>query len=837
MSDSEDSGSENPYAHLLPAGLRTTTASKVRAERDRLAPVIFSKWNTLRDIVLRHEATIQNRWTRKSKPKRRATLLQAFPDMPKDHLPDVAAWKKKPQNVIIDEKNEDAYLMPYLNLEDLTKTEPLLIMLNARGRHRPDEFAHSDVAAYHVGLVTQSIDRPFLNEYVLMFRGRTDPDTYGQVYHWDDHEDAFFWMHEARGLVPGDGLNCLRIQAKLYDFLIRCCLDILHDIPPGDMVGPNYPVTDEPPRVSATDNDPEAPTSLAVTKFESAYRPPAHLDLDRLETVVAAQVAKLEDDLWSLREDPESFAQTMLEVKEHRQEMLLDTNGNPHPSLNPLRIQVFWDRVVTSALVDKIVSLGVWQVAFDKVVQLRQAMEEHRDQIDPAKDLPEDLAMAFYHLWAALERMEVGPVAILKTIFPASPPMRSHFVRQPPPNPQTTMIQVVSRPISRTKNEQDLLATMRMLWDDKERFLLTTPVLLDMLDNLTRKDSSVHALLSSHVRDQLGHFALISECLRQLKLFQPWSDTFETKMMEAREQIDKDFADRTRWMGPLSQMALKSDFAQLAVPTDGRFRYPAAKKRTKENVEAMRSAEAALDAFWAAFLASYQDTLNPRLREILVERKPQRTPPWAEMQVPEAQPQGKGAIDPSSLAAPFGGLNVQDEESKSKTAAAPRPPKVKTRGVPDPTKTGVETVTTASGNDAAASAAGENSGDNTAPVLRVDRRALKAFQALFFTPDATRQAGETNWSDFLYAMTKVGFSAEKIYGSVWQFRPRFSIFSADGNEEEGKGASNAVRGKPLQVHEPHPSSKIPFWLGRRLGRRLNRMYGWDRSTFVEAWEA
>ncbi|CRK14738.1 hypothetical protein BN1708_017308, partial [Verticillium longisporum] len=92
-------------------------------------------------------------------------------------------------------------------------------MLNARARNGPDEFAHSDVAAYRTGLVTQSIDRPFLNLYVMMFRGRKTPETYGELYHFDDHEDASDWAFEARGLTPGDGLNCLKIQAKLYEFL------------------------------------------------------------------------------------------------------------------------------------------------------------------------------------------------------------------------------------------------------------------------------------------------------------------------------------------------------------------------------------------------------------------------------------------------------------------------------------------------------------------------------------------------------------------------------------------------------------------------------------------
>ena len=70
--------------------------------------------------------------------------------------------------------------------------------------------------------------------------------------------------------------------------------------------------------------------------------------------------------------------------------------------------------------------------------------------------------------------------------------------------------------------------------------------------------------------------------------------------------------------------------------------------------------------------------------------------------------------------------------------------------------------------------------------------------------------------DFVYAMTSTGiFSAEKLYGSAWQFQ-----------RLDGEGQSS------IMFHEPHPLAKIPFTIARRMGRRLGRAFGWDGATFV-----
>jgi hypothetical protein len=53
----------------------------------------------------------------------------------------------------------------------------------------------------------------------------------------------------------------------------------------------------------------------------------------------------------------------------------------------------------------------------------------------------------------------------------------------------------------------------------------------------------------------------------------------------------------------------------------------------------------------------------------------------------------------------------------------------------------------------------------------VDKRALKVFRTIFFSPSSGALSGEIAWLNFFHALVSTGFAAEKLYESVWQFTP------------------------------------------------------------------
>jgi len=94
------------------------------------------------------------------------------------------------------------------------------------------------------------------------------------------------------------------------------------------------------------------------------------------------------------------------------------------------------------------------------------------------------------------------------------------------------------------------------------------------------------------------------------------------------------------------------------------------------------------------------------------------------------------------------------------------------------------------------------------------------FSTIFFQPSASSHPGEVPWTEFLSAMNTIGFSPEKVYGSVWCFTPR------EGGVIKPK--------QPINFHEPHPEGKLRFEVARNYGRRLTRNYGINGSSFIVA---
>lgn len=286
-------------------------------------------------ILDRHEPTIHKPWAKKTKNQRVQTLLGAWPKMSPFHRPDFAAFKREtPAQRDAGTKFRDAYMWPYINLEDLSKPKTLLLFLQARARKTFDVFAFADADAAHMGYVTKAIVPPFLNEHAMMLTNRKTPSTYGELVSWDDDDDAFEMMTSWKAFHPGHGLVVLEIQARVYRFLVDFCKGILHDILADELTSDKFPIQ-EPVQLAAETVDGFA--SLAVMAAEAPYRSPADMDLARLESLISAKKDAAGDHIWALREDPGYYADALLENKEHCLEMLKDTKGKPHPILLPGR--------------------------------------------------------------------------------------------------------------------------------------------------------------------------------------------------------------------------------------------------------------------------------------------------------------------------------------------------------------------------------------------------------------------------------------------------------------------------------------------------------------------
>jgi len=781
----------------------------VKSDARQRAEHIFKNWRLLNEILERHEATIQKRWKKKTNESRRKILLSAWPNMPVSHRPDFEAFTRESREQrAAGTRFKDAFMWPYINQEDLCKPRTLLLLLNARGRNFPDAFAIADMNAAHLGYVTSALIPAFLNEHTMMFMGRREPEKYGELIYWRDHPDAFSWLMSKRGVHPGHGLDILEIQERLWSFLVECCKQILHDIPAESFIDEKYNIKPEPPSVSEYET---GITSLAVLAAETPYRAPASLDLTRLKSLLSAKLTATEDHIWALREDPSYFSDTVIAHKEHRQEVIPDTIGQSHPTLKPGRQTTFWTRVLSEVIANSYLHLETWNDLHEQVINLEALQKKYKAEISIEKDLPEEYFDALLKFKFYIDQAIEGPIAVLKQSFVASPEMRRFFVRAPQ-QPGTTKMQVMEKSaLPRDKIRQRLLWLFTTLWDDSKRIFTRVETLVDEIERLIQSEPKVKELISPYIASVLGDLSVLTESLRQIKMYQPWAETFEDSMVHKEEGIKQEFIARTNPRAEFLGALEGTSIASFGIPQDKRFFYPVEKRRTKENTEAMRAAEKKLDVFWQKVDQHMTDKSKHSLEHMNVwrmlsqPRTLQRTPEWTEPDLGNQQPQANEEIE--SLLKPLSEVYF-DLEQRTKYSIHPdqvrqKRTKEKTRGEARPP------------NEPVAEQVPDRQTPDKQPIFTVDRRAYKVFSTLFYKPSASSQPGEIFWLDFCHAMSSTGFVAEKLYGSVWHFKP-----------------TKLDVERSIHFHEPHPTGKLPFRTARRYGRRLNRAYGWHGDMFL-----
>ncbi|KAF5487168.1 hypothetical protein CGCS363_v013026 [Colletotrichum siamense] len=813
--DKMDFSDPATMSKLLGMDVPHKSPAEVRKEAESLSSSLLASYDCLQAIIARHEPAIHHRWSRKKRHQRLDTLTRAWgPGMASVHRPDFDAWRKQESSLAARRStyDRDCFMWPYINQEDLLKPKTLLLLLNARGRHHPSEFAGADYDAMHLGCVTKRIVAVFLNCYVMILHGARDAREYGKLVAWEDHPDAFEWMHSRRQFMPGEGLLILEAQERTLSFLVKCCELILHDIPSDTLATDAFPVQPEP----EFKNEQEADgfDSLAAMAAEAPYRLPARLDLDRIQSLLGAKVAAARDHIWSLREDPGYFAEQLAEIKEHRQEMIKDINGSAHPTLSRLNQETFWARVVAETVARAYEELEVYTQLHELASELRGVLAAHAGSIDLSKDLPDEVMNCLLKFRFFLNEAAKGPLGQLKQSVVASPPMRRFVTRDPPVNATFISIKMKGG-VKMNKIETQLMWLLRTLWEDGQNlFLASMPLVLDELERLLHAEPQAKELVSPYIASVIGNLSIISQCISQLDLYQPWARSYESKMVDRGDVLKAEFAMQTTGRARVMAVLKESNLlpaARLAEPSNNRFTYPSEKRRTKAITATLIEAERNVDAVWATVDRLIREKAGglwmDAVRHVLeYNRSLQRTPKWVDE--PEATGEKKPKptdVQTDMIYRPLSTLYFEKSGEAAQDVTRPPKTKKKTKGAAsqDLAETSIPTADADASNEPVSS-----------PIC-VDARSFKVFRTLFFDPNVTSHPGQVSWKDFLHAMTGTGiFAAEKLYGSVWQFE------RTDGDQSR------------IQFHEPHPYSKIPFVVARRIGRRLNRNYGWTGDMFV-----
>ncbi|KAK5401060.1 hypothetical protein LTR79_001579 [Exophiala xenobiotica] len=667
-------------------------------------------------------------------------------------------------------------------------------------RHRPDFYELQKTGSRAASKNIEAFKYPYVNQEdllqgraLLLFlnsRGRNPPHSFAHA-----DLDATHVGQTSKMIIPvflneytisslGRGFLVLEIQSKIYSFLLECCYQMFHDVPRDELVSLQLPEQPEPPPIVASGTSYAQLSSVAA---EAPYRLPAKLDTHRLVLLVEAKRAAAEDHVWDLREDPGYFASVAVDQAQHRMESLLDVRGQRHPHDDD---EVFWNRVIRGIPVDAYMSFLVWDLLYKYAVSLDDAFTS-AGALDHDQPLPEKLQTALVELCFAAEMTSNGLIGELKSSVPASSPMRERFVREPQ-QPGTAVIQAKTK---QGVGKDPLLQLFTMLWDANQVFLTQLPNLVDELQRCVDHDPSQKDRMSSCVAGYFSDLALIAQLVRQVKTFFPWAAGLELEMSPGSRspgyaKAMEDAATVYRFL----REDITPNLARNVVPLSRHLHYPIEKAHNVTNVNACRQAEDQLDRLWKPQCEGSRDPSHARMDTST-----------------KSFPAAEQGEENEALGDSFSRLNVEpDKPGKFKGPEVSRASKFKTRGPSHPPDSSDATQPVPD--------------DPTPPfpVFTLPRRAYKVFASLFPTPSNPSQGGEISWTDFLHAMTSIGFAAEKLYGSVWQFTP------PDGLDWENTN----TRG--IHIHEPHPVPKMGLGTARRVGRRLERRYGLNAERFALA---
>ncbi|KAL8897363.1 MAG: hypothetical protein Q9207_007249 [Kuettlingeria erythrocarpa] len=752
---------------------------------------IFTAQRFLVDILDRFEETLIKRWLKKTSIQRQKVLTAAFPGIPSTHRPDFWAIRKEsPAQIRAGTQYRDLWLLPSLNLEDLSKARNLLLLLRSRARHPPGNFVNADANSVHIGHLARAIMPDYLSSYTMLLAGQDTEEAYGRMISWEDNEEALHMMTQGTGLQPGEGLQVMEIQQRKLQFLQNCVEVILQDLPLKDPSIPKQPLPAEDLLLSRAAEWP----SLTQEVEEAPYKVPDPFDIGRLRTFVVARRNEAEDHIWSLREDPSYLQDVAMEWSEHRQENLLTANGKAHPVL---RQDLFWERVLCNVVVDAYCNLVVWDTATKEIDHLVDLKARHRTRAN--QELHTELAEALAHFEHLIDRIARAPISNWKVGMPASPPLRQYWVREPQ-DPNTTIILVKSKLDSRSKGD-NLLWLLEIFCHDGQAFLCGIENVCDELEREIRSSQASRDRISRYIANLISEFSLLAELKRQVGLSSPGP-----RMKEPIEPEEKQ-AESDRKMELLSQVNHALDGVSKGLAE--KFNYPSHKRRTSATTQKMQQAEKNLDIFWSHVdghcTRKAGKTVHQVFSKILKERPLQRTPDWVEVNTERLRKKEPTELDTTSGQLAALELQSRTESTVTTSSLAQERQKPKTRGVP-------QTAASVMAEDPDGTGTAE--GEDAAPIFDVSKRGFKVFRTLFYTPSEGDPPGELPWSEFLSAMASIGFSIKKLDGSAWIFAPA---------DDEWK--------QSIIFHEPHPSSKVPFQVARRIGRRLWRTYGWSSDNF------
>ncbi|KAL8886705.1 MAG: hypothetical protein Q9215_005623 [Flavoplaca cf. flavocitrina] len=785
----------------------TMTIEKMDKASQTTLHAVFEAWTQLRAIISQHMPSLKKRWRRKTHDQRNAILIKTCPGIPPMHRPDFVALRKRYCSEELPFSLEIALRLPYINLEDLSQTENLLFFIESRGSNFPAVFTNMDQSHLRVGLKSKMLVPDYVRGHTMYLNGETTREGYGRIVSWEQDRQSSFKCYSGVAPDPGIGLMILQVQRDILEFLVRCSVAIMHDIPMADLIespkhffpSPFAKPTSCEHSVLRLKPGTSNTASLSDYMLEAPYRVPEMFNLPRLRHLVQARRCEVEDHFFAIREDPGYFAEVMHAAS-------VDIMANR--SKGSAKKDATWNTAISLILGTSYYDMFRWEAVSYLCDNLIESYTEHKDGIQPGRILPTAFVRAFSPLDFLLENLIVVQISYLRFYLAAASSLKEEI------HPK------LGGPKKSQKDDYLFWLYQELLKRRKDITPQTYSIhsILQEIDIFISRSPKEKDRLTPSLIRMMSELSIVAEMLRELSL-SSCNEYALTAM--PKEDILASVNPRFEPLANIQDVVNNNSFDLASIVKDLRvFDYPSDKARTAASTAKMRSAEQRLDYFWEQvdqhFVRKTGSTLKELEQNRISHRDIERTPPWEEVESPVnkellTRKDATGSDTASALAK----LEELTERTIWKSQTAEVRQKMKTR---NPAIQEGETQSSApsSGNS-------RLDPKVEAAKVRLRRKAYKAafpiFAKIFGKPVINELSGKMveelsgkiPWHQFITAMGRAGFGAEKLQGSCW-------LFSSDD--------------RSIIFHEPHPESDLTTHLARRIARRLNRNFGWTAESFV-----
>ncbi|KAI1639358.1 hypothetical protein F4809DRAFT_595884 [Biscogniauxia mediterranea] len=655
-------------------------------------------------------------------------------------------------------------------------------------------------------------------------------------------------MHDRRPfeifkmLNPSDNLLIAELNFGNLSFLRNCCYRLIKE-------------DKEAADASEKDINPLCATPITINRdtpnihgtlipAEDYYSPPAFFNLARLRALVKDIKATAVKHFFDLREDPGYFASVILDAAEHRPDRVEYGNGHrPERARNAENWHTAGASVITHALT------RIRTPA--RILAHLQAIEdagflEHRGKdseflgrlralaISKLPPPPPRIIKAFQDLDVFLVVECSLRTDVLRTALPTSPQLCEHFVqtRNTRPNSEPRSIYQLKRNAINDEFLRLLGESIGAHWflDPSGYQIFNQLQFVNELRQWEERQPDDKARISLWCELNLADLTMLHHVKYQhWGLGEQMEEIFNHKKNPQFQSRIQEYKDQDAKDPFLSSPRCFPEYAKHLDPSGFRFYYPSKRRITGAKTRQRQQAERNLDDFWQAFDCHHEEktgkSMKDEVRALGIEwRELKRTPDWVPRDK-EKQKQGKPTEEEIRNFQIPGDRNAP-ESVPSRFVTEPEKVKPKTRGKPDISKAASKDNRGEVVGNAATPPVPDNPGSSedlsdrgseaTPPVFTVNKRAYQVFTAMFAasTGRDAQAVGEIPWTDFVHAMTSIGFTVERRQGSSWHFMPSWL-----GTK------------KGISFHEPHPDNKIYHTLARNLAQNLKERYGFTRDSF------